>query len=104
MKNFIAFNFCDNDFHSSLQQAVNFLVENVDFSTMSITDLHGSVAEAASAFQILAAVANRREVRSSREYIFDNMSVDLYNSLDEIKNGEGYVIDTNLMTVSYFGY
>lgn len=105
MKNFIAFRFCDNDFHYALRQAVEFLVENVDLEERDSDQLRKDVAMATNAFSILGKVVNGREHKDYSEYIFDDLSVLPVDKLSDLENnGEGYVVNTRTLNVSYYGY
>lgn len=105
MKNFIAFRFCDNDFHYALRQSVEFLVENVDFDERNSEQLRKDVANATDAFSILQHVVNGREHNDHRDYIFDNLAVLPVDKLSELENdGEGYVVNTHTLEVSYYRY
>lgn len=105
MKNFIAFRFCDNDFHHALRQAVEFLVENVDLDERDSEQLRKDVAMATHAFGILGKVVNGREHKDYSEYIFDNLAALPVDKLSELENdGEGYVVNMHNLEVSYYGY
>lgn len=105
MKNFIAFRFCDNDFHHALRQSVEFLVENVDLEERDSDQLRKDVAMATNAFSILNDVEYGREHTDHQNYIFDKLSVLTVDKLLELENnGEGYVVNTHTREVSYYGY
>lgn len=105
MKNFIAFRFCDNDFHHALRQSVEFLVENVDFEERDSEQLRKDVAMATNAFSILNDVEYGREHNDHQNYIFNKLSVLTVDTLSDLENnGEGYVVNTHTLEVSYYGY
>lgn len=107
MTNFIAFDFCDNDFHDPLRRAITHIVDNateeLTLESWRIFALRGLVA-----FDLLRRVDNweaKRERSDHTKYFEKMLKVSEVVKLDELRNGfEGYVFDKNLMTVYYHGY
>ena len=106
--NFIAFNFCDNDFHTALREAVEFIGSNVPIADMDLKDIHRLAVNGIQAFQSLGAIAKNRDVADYTGYIDGALSVFRVRSIDELKarwQGEGYVYNTRTWSTSYWaGY
>lgn len=106
MKNFIAFRFNDNDFHYQLDAAIKHIVKNAyeDLTLESWTEfaIRGTLA-----FGMIRRVDNWSAgfpVVDYRTYISETLKVTEVNTLDELDDSfEGYIFDTNLRTVNYYG-
>lgn len=107
--NFVAFRFCDNDFHEPLKRAVDYITENYDStSELSVEQYKELAVRGMLAFDLL-----RNPFRSDREnydcafhfkYFKDEMQVSTPKRLEELVNFEGYIIDVNLNLYFYKGY
>lgn len=107
MKNFISFRFTDNDFHSHLCMAINYVVQNRD-GDMSLEAWREFVIRGIVGLSGVGrisdwALANTTPV--ARDYIEKFLVVREVDKLSDLDSGfEGYVYDTNLGTVYYMGY
>jgi hypothetical protein len=109
MTNFIAFDFCDNDYHDPLSRAVNYIAEHEDLTDLltleswRIFTIRGMVA-----FDLLRRIDNweaKRERTDHSKYFEDKLKVSEVTKLDELRDGfEGYVYDKNTHNVYYHGY
>jgi hypothetical protein len=108
MSNFIVFEFCDNDFHGPLAEAVQYVVDN-KLEELSLETYRTFVLRGMVAFNSIRRIdefALKYEMTTDyAKYFADNLQVYEVRNLNSIRDGaEGYVYDKNIGTVTYFGY
>jgi len=107
VNNFIAFRFTDNDFHSSLREALEYIVynatEELTLESWRVHVLRGMVA-----FNLIRRIDNwyaGQILRDHTEYCNNTLVVSVVAKLADLGDSfEGYVFDKNLQTVFYQGY
>lgn len=113
MSNFIAFRFTDNDFHAPLRQAIDYVVEN-RLEELSLSQWREFVLRGMVAFNSIRRIDSSvieypgqspvTDYESYRKYFEETLEVSEVNKLSELDNFEGYVFDTNNLSVFYQGY
>ena len=107
MSNFVAFRFTDNDFHSALKQAVQYVAEHRD-EELSVEAWKEFVIRAATAFSSLSRISDwglKNCTPVGREYFDKWLTVMEVKTIDELGDDfEGYVFDKNTLDVFYQGY
>lgn len=112
--NFVAFRFCDNDFHIPLRDAIEYVVEHrtQDLSLESFREfvLRGMVAFNSIrridefALKYEGQMPNTDYARY-RKYFEETLEVTALNSIKDLPTSfEGYVYDNNTFEVHYHGY
>ena len=110
MSNFIAFHFSNNDFHDALRLSLNHIIEN-RCEELTLENYKMIAVKAMVAFNSIHHISNWSIDRDTSydyerytNYFNDKLIVSFINSIDELYNFEGYVIDNNRLTVFYHGY
>jgi hypothetical protein len=108
MTNFVAFKFCDNDFHVPLQEAIYYVVEN-RCEELTLDAFQEFVLRAMVAFNSLRRISNHETKEPYaylryRKYFEDTLTVTEVKTLDELVNFEGYIFDKFTMQIFYKGY
>ena len=110
--NFIAFRFCDNDFHSPLRQAIEYVVEHRRCE-LSLAAFHEHVLRAMVAFNSIRGIDEYsltlpdNDYAYYRKYFEKTLRVIALNSIDELDADtgfEGYIYDHNTFQVYYRTY
>lgn len=111
MPNFIAFRFTDNDFHTPLQQAIEFIVDSYEIggvSSLTIENLSSLAVSGMYAYHLLRNVANNRIDGDSfrlLDYLSSTLKVSAIDKMTDLDSGfEGYVIDLHTGNTFYQGY
>jgi hypothetical protein len=106
MTNFIAFDFCDNDFHDPLREAIIYVVDNRS-EDLTLENFRLFVLRGMSAFDALRRVDNEyasRELGNHAQYFKDELEVTEVVKLTDLRDGfEGYVYCKNTYSVFYYG-
>ena len=107
MTNFVAFEFCDNDFHEPLRKAITYVIDNRS-EELTIENFELFVLRGMSAFHALRRIDNffaSQPLTELSDYFKANLKVSEVNRLDELRDGfEGYIYDKNIHSVYYHGY
>jgi hypothetical protein len=109
MTNFIAFDFCDNDFHMPLKQGIQYIVDHQDIEDpLTLASWREFAIRGLTAFDLLRRVDNweaKRERSDHSKYFEQMLTVSEVTKLDDLRNGfEGYVYDKHTHNVFYHGY
>ncbi len=107
MTNFVAFRFTDNDFHSELKEAVQYVADRRD-EELSLEAWKEFVIRAMTGFTGLKRISDwglKNCKPTGREYFDKWLTVREVKTLDELGDSfEGYVFDKNTLDVFYHGY
>lgn len=105
MSNFIAFRFTDNDFHGPLREAIHYVVENTpEIPALDIFGefvLRGMVAFNSIRWIDQRALNERYDYLRYRAYFGETLKVSEIESLDELENFEGYILNKNTRQIFY---
>lgn len=104
MKNFVAFKFKDNDFHSPLREAIDHVTSRMT-EELTLPNYHKFVALATNAFHSIRRIDNSiyHTIHDSSEYISGRLEVSEVDRLGELgASFEGYVYDRNTLDVYYY--
>ena len=99
--NFIAFRFCDNDFHHPLGLAIAHIIDNHNLSELSIEQYKELAVRGIIAFDLLRSHGKDYNYTWYTRYFRETLEVYSIKRLDELVNFEGYVIDLHTKD-SYF--
>jgi hypothetical protein len=108
MTNFIAFDFCDNDFHDPLLRSIGYVAENRS-GDLSLAAWREFVLRGMVAFNSLRRIdqwefEQRGNEFDYRKYFDSNLRIGEVKTLDELRPGfEGYVFDKHTQKVFYYG-
>ena len=107
MKNFLAFQLSDNDFHHSLQKAIEYVMDNQS-EYLTADAWRTFVVRGTVAFQSIRRIDNwfaEQVLINSTNYIDSKLKVIEVDRLDELPSSfEGVVYDRNLIQYFYKDY
>lgn len=105
MANFIAFRFCDNDFHSVLRESIEYVVENRE-EELSIKSFTEFVLRGLVVFNSLRRISNfgaNEPLKNHRNYFESTLKITEVNNLSDLCGGfEGFVLDNHTFKVFYY--
>lgn len=105
--NFVAFRFCDNDFHGPLREAIQYVVENRT-EELTLKSFREFVIRGLVAFNSLRRIDNFYADYDMdfdyRKYFEDTLTVSEVKRLEELVSFEGYIFDKRTFDVFYKGY
>ena len=110
MSNFIAFRFCDNDFHVCLHDAINYVLEN-RIGELSLESWREFVLRGMVAFNSIRRIdewagknPDTHSYEHYRQYFEKTLTVVELRSVKDLPAGfEGYVLDNHTLEVFYKG-
>jgi hypothetical protein len=105
--NFIAFDFCDNDFHNVLHESIRYVVNNRE-EEIPVLVFREYVIRGMVAFEGLRRISNwgfeniKHDPIRYREYFEKTLTVSEHQNLVTLRDGfEGYIFDRNTLDVYY---
>jgi hypothetical protein len=112
--NFVAFRFCDNDFHIPLREAIEYVVDR-RLEELTLESFREYVLRGMVAFNSIRRIDNWSlsptgqdtgwDYDRYRKYFEETLEVTALNSIKDLPTCfEGYVYDNNTFEVHYHGY